>query len=834
MISQTGNSVSIICNIPSSSVSRDSEFTSHPSALISTTSLADYRGYPITSEDIRSLPNISEVDSMEGFSGNSSKSSMSYSKMMMVIWSFWSWDLQMQAEALVKLISGLCPVMARLLCAIVVQTLQETINPKIEKQERDANNPDFIRQLFNSHDIDFEKLFEYLALLKPSNVETQLVYISALPALFRNCIQQSTKIDQAKKLLQVVLIHPSFRHLRREFEHFKFQLLYSENDTRETASAPVPPPPVSSLQQNEGNRNKLLNKQLSQIEAILKDEKAEKRNLLGAEKQRSNGAYAKRPRNSNPWNNETVREEQTPTSNNSKPGMKDLYNWLKFLRLHKYFIQFERLTYEELLSLDETNFDMLVPGVTQGAKRKFLITIEGLRQRYRTLVSIDQTIETMSGDCLSSVMDQMRLMIFSPMKPPTEAQRRSPDDIPYKYFHVVRNILLRLLENRLGDEECIKRLRTLIYLTLRNEAFAPYTPALNAMKSRLYANEPLRNSMTATYLRTVSQQAGGFRNAWKTNPLLSEAPTSTLTRPLFIQIPDLTPQPSGLQAAEFERINHPQFESQPVDELPQTHEESNSDTLWRAVGSGVRSQSQLNSTSSSGFSSMRSQLDSTSSSGFSSMRSQLDSTSSSGFSSMRSQLDSTSSSGFSSMRSQLDSTSSSGFSSMRNQLDSTSSSGFSSMRSQLDSTSSSGFSSMHSHLNSTSSSGMRSQQNSTSSSFGVDSFRSPPADERTATTFGYVGRSYSAGAVDLRAGTGTGMGMGTGTGMGMHAAGNGATASAQQRTRGQSWSAGETYSDYKLFSDNDECDLFKEIWKVGLSDWKSYEFDDFGHFQLYE
>ncbi|XP_039292296.1 protein Smaug homolog 2-like [Nilaparvata lugens] len=665
---------------------------------------------------------------MEGSSEKSAKNSTPYSKMMMVIWSFWSWDLQMQAEALVKIFCGLCPVMARLLCAIVVQTLQETINPKIEKQENDANNPDFVRQLFDSHDIDLEKLFEYLAFLKPSNVETKHVYISFLPAVFRNCIQQSTKIDQAKNLLQVVLIHPSFRDSRREFEHFKFQLLYSGNDTRETASASVLPPPMSPIQENdESNQKKLLSKQLSQIEAILKDEKPEQRNLLGAEKvQRSNGAFTKRPRNLNPWNDGAVREEHTPKNNNSKSGMKDLYNWLKFLRLHKYFIQFERLSYEELLSLDETNFDMLVPGVTQGAKRKFLITIEGLRQRYRTLVSIDQTIETMSGDCLSSVMDQLQLMIFSPMKPPTEALKKTPDDIPYFYFHVLRKILLRLLENRLGDDECIKRLRTLIYLTLRNEAFAPYTPALNAMKSRLYANEPLRNSTTATYLRTVSQQ-GGFRNAWKRNPLLSAAP-ATLTRPLFIQIPDLTPQPSGLQAAEFERINHPQYESQAVDDVPLTHEESSSDTLWRAVGSGVRSQQ--NSTSSSGFSSMRSQL------------------------------------------------------------------------------------------NSTSSSGMRSQQNSTSSSFGVDSFwsRSPP-DERTATTFAYVGRSYSAGAVDLRAEAGAGT-----------AAGYGATASAQQRTRGQSWSAGETYSDYKLFSDNDECDLFKEIWKVGLSDWKSYEFDDFGHF----
>lgn len=68
--------------------------------------------------------------------------------------------------------------------------------------------------------------------------------------------------------------------------------------------------------------------------------------------------------------------------------------WLKSLRLHKYWRLFSQLTYEQMLSLNEDNFDLVVEqmggAVTQGARRKIILSIAKLRDRANLLAALEQ------------------------------------------------------------------------------------------------------------------------------------------------------------------------------------------------------------------------------------------------------------------------------------------------------------------------------------------------------------------------------------------------------------------------------------------------------------
>ena len=56
-------------------------------------------------------------------------------------------------------------------------------------------------------------------------------------------------------------------------------------------------------------------------------------------------------------------------------GMEDVPKWLKSLRLHKYQSLFARLTYDEMLSLDQNK----LRDVTQGARNKIIENVQKLR-----------------------------------------------------------------------------------------------------------------------------------------------------------------------------------------------------------------------------------------------------------------------------------------------------------------------------------------------------------------------------------------------------------------------------------------------------------------------
>lgn len=113
-------------------------------------------------------------------------------------------------------------------------------------------------------------------------------------------------------------------------------------------------------------------------------------------------------------------------------GMSNIGQWLKSLRLHKYFWLFSNVSYEQMLEMTEEYLETL--GVTKGARHKLVICIQKLGERYKLLGQIER--ELMDGTrCLKTGLDELQHIVMTPMKPigsvPVE------EDVALKFMKVI-------------------------------------------------------------------------------------------------------------------------------------------------------------------------------------------------------------------------------------------------------------------------------------------------------------------------------------------------------------------------------------------------------------
>ena len=95
-----------------------------------------------------------------------------------------------------------------------------------------------------------------------------------------------------------------------------------------------------------------------------------------------------------------------------KPGMKNVPDWLKSLRLHKYTNLIMSMGYQEMIDLTEDK--LLEMKVTKGAARKIANSIQKLKERLQTLQDINEIIETPYPD-MKKVLDEMEFILKSPV-----------------------------------------------------------------------------------------------------------------------------------------------------------------------------------------------------------------------------------------------------------------------------------------------------------------------------------------------------------------------------------------------------------------------------------
>uniref|UniRef100_A0A7E5A0J9 SAM domain-containing protein n=1 Tax=Panagrellus redivivus TaxID=6233 RepID=A0A7E5A0J9_PANRE len=100
------------------------------------------------------------------------------------------------------------------------------------------------------------------------------------------------------------------------------------------------------------------------------------------------------------------------TTMTSYPGMKDVPAWLKLLRLHKYTQMFMRLSYDEMMALDEDRLEQL--GVTKGARKKIL---QSVRKLYDRTKELGMLVKEMNGSCpnLRQTIHDLRMILSTPI-----------------------------------------------------------------------------------------------------------------------------------------------------------------------------------------------------------------------------------------------------------------------------------------------------------------------------------------------------------------------------------------------------------------------------------
>jgi hypothetical protein len=96
-----------------------------------------------------------------------------------------------------------------------------------------------------------------------------------------------------------------------------------------------------------------------------------------------------------------------------KPGMRNVPDWLKSLRLHKYTNLIMSMTYQEMLELTEEELEKI--NVTKGAARKIANSIQKLKERSQILQDINLNVDNGTGD-IKKILSDLECILKSPVK----------------------------------------------------------------------------------------------------------------------------------------------------------------------------------------------------------------------------------------------------------------------------------------------------------------------------------------------------------------------------------------------------------------------------------
>lgn len=389
------------------------------------------------------------------------------------------WEAWTEAEQVVvvySLIRRLPSVPARFLLNLLTHAAASDPAHDLAHAEATANDPAWVSQLAESKDSGAADLLYHLPLLRPSNTEAKMQYLSLIPKVLAQAVasagsQQSTALENARQLLSYTLIHPAVTvEERRALTHWLRTL---EERLADHHRRPPPPPPThthshplthshphegfpstatttattTTTTTSSSNNNNISSSHslshsgtslgptksrwTSDTPVVLPPDTGQTKTLWSPALAPWDdvgwcgsvgitglvgGAPSEAPQSPN--NSATSSRSSGCESNPEEacqphPGMRDVGVWLKSLRLHKYSPLLCNLTYEELLALDEATLE--AQGVTKGARHKIVLSINKLKERHTQLVQIEK--EVMSGGHLLSCLNELKAIILTPFPP---------------------------------------------------------------------------------------------------------------------------------------------------------------------------------------------------------------------------------------------------------------------------------------------------------------------------------------------------------------------------------------------------------------------------------
>ncbi|KAF6211889.1 hypothetical protein GE061_012406 [Apolygus lucorum] len=377
--------------------------------------------------------------------------------------------------ALFKMLTRLAPIQARFVSIALEHSLTECAELALREQE--ANNPGFISGLVNERrEIAMMQTLVHLPLLRPGNPEAKHVYVMLIPALLNYSLETGTLIDEARQLLSYVLIHPALREDRKIFEPWRRTLGEKisgghkipsaiEAQQKRRSNSLTPPFAVTPNAEWTSQDDLSVSGGVKPRRYSLSSEQIVGPPLSPQSSQASSGSGS---------------ETHLDLAGSDTPEMRDMRNWLKSLRLHKYFHIFSHLSYEQVLSVNDSNFDSVLesiggPNVTQGARRKIILSIMKLRERSNLLSDLEQDI--MNGGHLLTAMDELKQILITPIKAYHDEENTPYDDIPSQFTRVLGKICTQLMVgghwsgNTSGDEHAAYIFLGLLETTMHHEAF---------------------------------------------------------------------------------------------------------------------------------------------------------------------------------------------------------------------------------------------------------------------------------------------------------------------------------------------------------------------------
>uniref|UniRef100_A0A915LCV3 Protein Smaug n=1 Tax=Romanomermis culicivorax TaxID=13658 RepID=A0A915LCV3_ROMCU len=169
----------------------------------------------------------------------------------------------------------------------------------------------------------------------------------------------------------------------------------------------------------------------------------------------------------------TATQAQKSSFSELNSGMKDVPSWLKSLRLHKYSPLFAQMTYDEMLKLTEEMLEL--KGVTVGARRKIILSIQKLKDRVTVLKQLEKELVDVSR--VPATLSELRTMIGTPIKP-QRVDQAEEENIPVFFAQTLVKVCSYLLSSPINsngtlDDDCFSAAVHIIDKCLSHEAFMP-------------------------------------------------------------------------------------------------------------------------------------------------------------------------------------------------------------------------------------------------------------------------------------------------------------------------------------------------------------------------
>ncbi|KRY84383.1 Protein Smaug -like protein 2 [Trichinella pseudospiralis] len=156
----------------------------------------------------------------------------------------------------------------------------------------------------------------------------------------------------------------------------------------------------------------------------------------------------------------------------AEEAMRDIPQWLKMLRLHKYTPLFSKISYDDMMTFSEEKLEAL--GVTKGARKKIVLSIEKLKQRAKTLKQLEKEGFYQSGS-LRATLNELKCICLSPIRcyyPPNDGETEfdqekiegfeslpdeiDDDNIPAHFTRILGKICTQLLVTSEIEEDCVQ------------------------------------------------------------------------------------------------------------------------------------------------------------------------------------------------------------------------------------------------------------------------------------------------------------------------------------------------------------------------------------------